>query len=165
MRVERNQESAIGVISREYTTIDVIVKKKKSKTNWQPISVLPTIASVIDAMLEDTEIQYRMLLEAKDKPYVLDDKLVFRVIKVFKTQHDDLGVYKEQLSRWKRLTLNVHQEQEIQRLTKQVDRIHKVTESILCLADELKENTIDQIMKRDDLQIAIDFLSGKLRPY
>ena len=154
----------IGVIGREYTKIDVIVKKNKSKTNWQPISVLPTIASVIDAMLEDTEIQYRMLLEAKDKPYVLDDELVFRVIKVFKTQHNDLCLYEEQLSRWKRLTLHAHQEQEIQRLNNQVNRIKEITESILSLADELKENTIDQIMKRDDIKIAIDFLSGKLRP-
>ena len=154
----------IGVIGREYTKIDVIVKKNKSKTNWQPISVLPTIASVIDAMLEDTEIQYRMLLEAKDKPYVLDDELVFRVIKVFKTQHNDLCLYEEQLSRWKKLTLHGRQEQEVQRLSNQVNRIKEITESILSLADELKENTIDQIMKRDDIKIAIDFLSGKLRP-
>ena len=154
----------IGVIGREYTKIDVIVKKNKSKTNWQPISVLPTIASVIDAMLKDTEIQYQTLLEAKDKPYVLDDELVSRVIKVFKRQHNDLWLYEEQLSRWKRLTLHAHKEQEIQRLSNQVNRIKEITESILSLTDELKENTIEQVMKRDDIQIAIDFLSGKLRP-
>ncbi len=44
------------------------------------------------------------------------------------------------------MSLNAHQEQEVQRLTKQVARSKEVTESILSLADELKENTIDQIL-------------------
>ena len=136
---------------------------KKSQPSWQPLSALPMIASLIDGMLEDTENQYRTLSEAKDKPYVLDDELVFRVIKVYKMQRDDLRLYEEQLSRWKRMSLNSHQEEEVQRLTKEVSRMRDVTDSILSLAEELKENTIDQIVKRDDIQLALDFLSGKLK--
>jgi hypothetical protein len=41
--------------------------------NWQPISALPTIAYIIDEMLNETQEQYETLLEAREEPHVLDD--------------------------------------------------------------------------------------------
>jgi CHASE3 domain sensor protein len=71
---------------------------------------------------------------------------------------------KDVLSRWEKTKLNPQQQQEVTRLKKQVARNKQLTESILALADELKENTIDQILGRDDAQLAIDVLTGKLKP-
>ncbi len=38
--------------------------------NWQPISALPTIGSVIDEMLVNAEEHYETILQRKVAPYV-----------------------------------------------------------------------------------------------
>jgi len=43
---------------------------------WQPISRLALIGSMIDGMLQDAEEHYHTLLQASPKPHVLDDYTV-----------------------------------------------------------------------------------------
>jgi hypothetical protein len=59
---------------------------------------------------------------------------------------------------------NPSQLREIVRLKGQIEEIHQALVSILALADELKQGTIDAILGKSDLEIAMDFLSGKLQP-
>ncbi len=68
--------------------------------NWQPISFLPELASMIDGMLESAEDVYQSLQQAKDRPHVMDDYTVGRVRDVHSTQRNDLWLYEEQLARW-----------------------------------------------------------------
>jgi hypothetical protein len=77
--------------------------------DWQPISRLPLIGSMIDGMLQDAEEHYQTLLQASRKPHVLDDYTVGRVFEVFGRQKDDLWLFEEQLARWKRDKLSVGQ--------------------------------------------------------
>src|SRR5262249_57930329 len=65
--------------------------------DWQPISRLPLIVSMIDGMLQDAEEHYQTLLQAAPKPHVLDDYTVGRVFEVFGRQKDDLWLFEEQL--------------------------------------------------------------------
>ena len=64
--------------------------------DWQPISRLPLIGSMIDGMLQDAEEHYQTLLQAVPKPHVLDDYTVGRVFEVFGSQKDDLWLFEEQ---------------------------------------------------------------------
>ena len=75
--------------------------------DWQPISQLPLIGSMIDGMLQDAEENYQTLLQAAPKPHVLDDYTVGRVFEVFGSQKDDLWLFEEQLARWKMDKLSV----------------------------------------------------------
>lgn len=138
-------------------------KKKAPKINWQPISALPTIAYIIDGMLHDTQNQHQLLLEAQYKPHVLDDYTVDRVIKVYNTQLEDVSMFDEQLSRWKKQELSESQRHEVERLTKQLEKLLKVCQEILSLAKELKEGTIDRILEKSDIEIALEVLTGKLK--
>jgi len=45
----------------------------RGEPSWQPIGGLPVIASLIDGGLRDGREHYAALLEARPKPYVLDD--------------------------------------------------------------------------------------------
>src|ERR1700730_2383922 len=58
------------------------------RPDWQPISRLPLIGSMIDAMLQDAEEHYQtlLLLQASPKPHVLDDYVAGRVFEVFGSQ-------------------------------------------------------------------------------
>ncbi len=50
--------------------------------NWQPISEMPLIASMIDEALDDTRAHIKTLTEASARPHVMDDATVDRIDRV-----------------------------------------------------------------------------------
>jgi hypothetical protein len=133
--------------------------------DWQPISRLPLIGSMIDGMLEDAEEHYQTLLQASPKPHVLDDYTVGRVFEVFGKQKDDLWLFEEQLAHWKMDKLSVGQRHEVDRLTEQVGRCRTVIDSILSLAEQLKQGTIEKVLAKSDLELGLEFLLSKGKPH
>src|SRR6266536_6388680 len=137
-------------------------KKKRprqtAQPHFQPISMLPTLAMHIDGMLGVDEEQYHNLLQARPKPYVLDDFTVNRVKEVFTKQQKDLPLFDEQLSRWQVLTLTTEQRAEVERLVKQMARLHEVHDQVLALARELSQGTIEKVMAKSDEQLGLEFL-------
>ena len=67
--------------------------------NWQPLTALPLIGSLIDGEPADGREHQATLLAVRDRPYVLDDATVERGIKLHTEQRDFLGVFAEQLAR------------------------------------------------------------------
>ncbi len=129
--------------------------------NWQPISFLPELAPMVDGMLESAEDVYQSLQQAEDRPHVMDDYTVGRVREVHSTQRNDLWLYEEQLARWSTADPTLAQRQEIDRLTHQLDRLRSVLTFTLALADELKEGTIEKVMAKSDIELAVEMLTGK----
>lgn len=136
--------------------------QSKPQPNWQPISALPTIAYAIDGMYAGVEQQYPTLLEAKQRPYVLDNATVNRVVNVYTQQQQDLWLFEEQLKRWQAQPLTPSQQQEVTRLEGQLEKLRQHLAAILSVAEELKQGTIETVLEKDDLELGIDFLSGKL---
>ncbi len=132
--------------------------------NWQPISFLPKLAEMVDGMLESAEEVYRSLQQAQDRPHVMDDYTIGRVREVHTTQRNDLWLYEEQLSRWQQAEPMPAQHTEIKRLQRQLDQLRSVLTLCLALTEELKEGTIEKVLGKSDIEMAVDFLSGKLKP-
>jgi len=126
--------------------------------NWQPISMLPTIAGIIDGELTDAEEHYATLLQAREKPYVLDDEIVDRTIRLHTEQLEFLWVYQEQLVRWRQADQDPILREEIDRLAGQLGRLHTTLTNILTLAAELSKGTIDKILAKSDLEMGIEAL-------
>jgi len=124
---------------------------------------LPMIAFIIDGMLHDTQENYETLLQAREEPYLLDDATVDRAISIYTTQLEDTALFHEQLSRWKKGRLNASQRQEVERLTGQLEKLVRVCQQILSLAAELREGTINRILEKSDIELAIDVLTGKIK--
>jgi hypothetical protein len=59
---------------------------KTNQVNWQPISQMPLISSMIDTSLNDTREHLDTLSKAKDRPHVLDDATIDRVEQVHTEQ-------------------------------------------------------------------------------
>jgi hypothetical protein len=114
---------------------------------------------MIDESLESARFQLENLEEARPRPYVLDDALVSRIVRSYSDQAEFLPVYEEQLARWGRLDLAAGQRSEVERLKAQVDSLRGVLNSILTLARELKPGTIDKVLRKSDVELALDFLS------
>ena len=131
---------------------------KKTTPQWQPITRLPLIASHIDGMLEAAEEQYELLQQARPKPHVLDDFTVGCVTEVYTVQQADLGLFEEQLRRWKTGTLTTSQRKEVERLVGQMAHLRQVIAQILALAQELKQGTIERVLAKSDEELGLEFL-------
>lgn len=125
---------------------------------WQPIAKLPSLAQHIDGWRAAVEEQYDTLQPARDRPYSLDDYTVGRVIQVFTTQRDDLWLFDEQVRRWRSGPLTPAQQREVERLMRQMRFIRQTITAVLALADDLKEETIEKLLAKSDLEVGIETL-------
>jgi hypothetical protein len=140
--------------------VAAVTKASKGQPRWHPISALPLIGKVIDEGLKAAEDQYRLLLEAKDRPRVLDDHTVERTVRIFGETHEDLWVFDEQLVRWSKTDLSAHQQTEVDRLILSQRRMREVVEEILALADDLKATTIEAVLAKSDVDLGMEAVFG-----
>ncbi len=125
---------------------------REQEPDWQPISALALIASLIDGQLESGREQHEKLSKAAVRRYALDDATVQSLLRVYGDTNNDLWLYDEQLLRWTRQALTAAQRREVQRLRNQMAALHEVITQILALADELKTSTIDALLAKSDLE-------------
>jgi len=131
---------------------------------WHPISALPMIAQALDGMVESAEEVLQSLEQARPRPHVLDDYTIGRVREAHGTQLNDLWWYTEQFARWQRASPSSTQQQELERLTQQVEALHRVLTASLALAEALQAGTIEKVLAKDDVELAMEFLLGKRTP-
>ncbi len=131
--------------------------------HWQPIGVRPELAPMIDGMLDSAEDVSQSLQQAEDRPHVMDEYTVGRVREVHGTQRKDLWLSEAQRARWSTADPTLAQRQEIDRLTHQLDRLRRVLTFTLDLTDARKEATIEKVMAKSDIELAIEVLTGKLK--
>lgn len=132
--------------------------------NWQPLSMLPLIAAIIDGQVETANEQYGNLLRARDRPHVLDDDTVQRVVTLFTDELEFLPIHREQLARWSSAHPTPVQRREIERLSSQLDRIEPVLRDVLSLARELASGTIDTILRMPDGELGLAMCEGRMKP-
>jgi hypothetical protein len=138
-------------------------KQQDEMPNWQPLSMMPTIASIIDGEVENFEDLYKNLGEAKKKPHVMDDMIIDRAINNHRKYLKEAWVYDEQIARWKKEKLTEKQSREIERLTGQMIKYRKMCEEIIAVSEEIKKGTINRILEMSDEEVAIAVLTGKLK--
>ena len=125
---------------------------------WQPLSALAQIARDIDEQFANTREQYDTLLEARDRPHVLDDAIVTRFIRLITDELEFLPVYREQLARWYQARPNSVQILELDRLTHQLDLWSEVLGKQLVLAQDLSAGTIEKVLAKSDLELGLEAL-------
>lgn len=133
------------------------------KPHYRPINFLPTLATHIDDMLAHHQEQYATLLEAKDRPYVLDGYTVQRVINAYTTAKSDLPLFDEQLRRWSAEKTTTTQRQEIVRIKGQMVKLHEVVDDVLKLANQLAKGTIEQQLAKSDEELGLEYLKRMQR--
>lgn len=69
-----------------------------------------------------------------------------------------MGVFAEQLARWRHEQPMDAQRRELDRLEGQLDRLRIVLEDILQLAAELRQGTIERVLAKSDLELGMEAL-------
>jgi hypothetical protein len=130
--------------------------------NWQPISQMPLVASMINGALSDTADHIQPLIKARARPHVLDDATIDRVERVHGEQLEFVDIYAEQIRRWRAKAPSAMQRRDLDRLEEQNRRLRQLTTEVLALAAELRKGTIDRIMAMSDLELGLQALLGTL---
>jgi hypothetical protein len=134
------------------------------RVNWQPISQMPLVASMIDGALSDTADHLQTLTKARAQPHVLDDATIDRVERVHREQLQFVDIYAEQLRRWRDQGPSAARRQELDRLEEKNRHLRQTTTAVLTLATELRKGTIDRVMTMSDLELGLQTLLGTLPP-
>ncbi|MBZ9626389.1 hypothetical protein G9F71_026665 [Clostridium sp. FP2] len=137
-----------------------MTKIMEKQQNWHPISMPPMLSTMISGQLEEAKNQYENLFKAQSKPYVLNDEILERVIKVFSEQLDFICLYENQMSKWHdEETLTTKLEADLAKSQSQLQELSTVIPNILALADQLKSGTIEKVMKKSDLELGLEFFN------
>ncbi|MBU3201992.1 hypothetical protein LL037_25505 (plasmid) [Clostridium estertheticum] len=116
------------------------------------------MSTMISGQLEEDKDQYKNLLKAQSKSYVLNDEIVEGVIKVFSKQLDSICLYENQISKWHdEETLSTTLETNLSKSQVQLQELSKVITNILDLFDKLKNGTIEKVMGKSDLELGMEF--------
>jgi hypothetical protein len=134
---------------------------KTKQVNWQPISQMPLIASMIDTSLTDTREHLGTLTKAKDRPHLLDNATIDRVEQVHTEQMDYVEIHAQQISRWRKEKTSATQARELDCMDKQNQQLRALTADVLALAGELREGTIERVLEMSDLELGLRYLLGK----
>ena len=126
--------------------------------NWQPISEMPLIASIIDGALDDTREHLETLNQARTRPHVLDDATINRSKQVHIEQLEFAEIYAQQISRWRTERPSAGQIRELNRMGEQNQQLRAVTDEVLTLIRELQKGTIDRIMEMSDIELGLHAL-------
>ena len=132
--------------------------------NWQPLSMLPMMTDMVSGMLDEVNTQLQSLRAAQERPHVLDDYTVGRVLKVYGEQQDFLWVYEGQLAQWRKESLSATQRQQSEQMATQLSQLKPGLSEILEIAGELKGKTIESVLGKSDEELALEILSGQRKP-
>jgi len=86
------------------------------------------------------------------------------VREAYGTQLNDLWWYTEPLARWRQAGPTPVQARELTRLGGQLEALRRALTASLALAEALQAGTIDTIMAKDDVELAVEYLLGKRKP-
>jgi len=135
---------------------------KAEPVNWQPISQMPLIASMIATSLADTQEHLGTLAEARNRPHALDDATIDRVEQVHTEQMEFIGIYGQQITRWRAEQPSSARISELDRMDSQNQQLRDVTKAVLDLAGELRKGTIDRVLGMSDLELGLQTLLGTM---
>ena len=134
----------------------------KREANFFGLDMIPVYIELTGGQLQEALTLLELLESCQNKPHILDDATVNRVIKQYTEQKKLLEVPSKQCTLWRNQRPTPQQLDNIEKIERCIQRLQKVTDKVLFLANHYKDHTIDRILEKDDAELAIEYLLGKL---
>lgn len=106
------------------------------KVNWYPLTLMPVLTEMIDAMVEEGDLRIRLFSAARDKPSVfdaLDDATIDEALRLHHERVHLITIWREQVRRWRNENPDAEQCREIDRLETQISRMREINTQIFRL--------------------------------
>ena len=135
----------------------------KRKPIDRPISYLSLFATALNGDLSSVREQYKTMLPAKEKPSILDDETVNRIIRLHEEKNEFIENYERQFKLWRKEKLTPNQLIVLEDLEEKLPQLREVNGKVLKLAYEIQPYTIDKIMAMKPEELALLHLTGQLK--
>ena len=130
---------------------------------WQPISMLPMLADLLDEQLDEVQIVLDSLRQARSKPHVMDDYTIGRVIDSYSEQREFImSIYPEQTARWRKAVKTATQRESVEQFGALFSKVVGQMDEAIALAKVLSAGTIDKILGMKDGELAEALMTGKM---
>ena len=133
---------------------------QKPTPNWYSKTMISTYVDLSRGMLESAKEQIYNLEQVKSKPHILDDETVARIIKLHTEQNENNWVLIEQCKRWRKEQLDEEELKSVQEIEANAYELEKTNKQILDLANSFKDHTINKVLAKSDINLALAFLTG-----
>jgi len=130
--------------------------------NYQPITKALSILELTKDMLDASREQLEAMKQVKDKPYLLGDALINRSLKSYTAQNEDIDIFLQQCAIWRKEKLNEVNLYQVQEIENCICLLKDINDQIISIANYCKDFTMDEILEKDDLELALDILTGKI---
>lgn len=105
------------------------------------------------------------LEKAKSKPHVLDDATLQHVQRVYTDQQHEIKLYQSLSSQWLKEKIKTPQQKDrLKEFTSKIEAVVCLNKRIFFLVDFFKAHTIEKILKKNDFELAMELLTGKVFP-
>jgi hypothetical protein len=131
------------------------------KRNFQPITKALAILEITRGMLDSSRDQLETMQQVKDRPHILDDAIINRSLNLYTAQNEDSDIFLQQCAIWRKQELNEVQSYQIQEIEKCTKSLIDTNNQILFIINACKDSTIDKILEKSDMELALDMLTGK----
>ncbi|MFC5849634.1 hypothetical protein [Deinococcus petrolearius] len=131
-----------------------------SRIHWQPIEGLDQLTGMVDGLLEQSQVFYATLSQARERPQLLDTAILDRAQQQYGERAYWLDVYAEQFRRWRALPLTPPQRETVDRLSREVEATRPVVVQVLALVEELRLGSLGQRRERGAAEQALAELAG-----
>ena len=135
----------------------------KRKPIDRPISYLPLFATALNSDLSSVQEQYKTLLPVKEKPSVLNDEIVDRIIRLHEEKKVFIENYDRHFKLWRKEKITANQLIILEDLEEKLPQLKEVNNKVLELVYQIQPYTIDKIMAMEPEELALLHLSGKLK--
>lgn len=132
------------------------------EANVHSINMLPLYLEMSQGQFSSSFEQLQYFEACKERPSVLDDDIVNRTIKLHEEQKEYNLLTLEQCRRWRLQRPSDEELEDIEIVEKYIKKLQQVNKQILFLAYHYKDHTINRILEKEDGELAIDFMMGKL---
>lgn len=139
-----------------------MVRDKRDKPAFVPPSVIPQVLAVTLDTLDASQDQLKNFKRAKESPSSLDDYTVDRSIRLYTQQKEDAVFFLEQVGIWKQQRLSTPQLEQVQTIEISTHQILNIADELLDILDYCKDFTIEKILAKDPLELALGTLTGKI---
>ena len=124
--------------------------------------MLPLYLELSGGQLEASLEQLQNLEACKDRPYVFDDEIIERVIRLSTSQKKTNELFIEQCRRWRQQGPTPEQLKDIEKVERFTKRLENINNQLLFLASHFKDHTIEKILQKGPGELAFEYLLGNL---
>lgn len=95
------------------------------------VHMLPLFKQHVAEIIADSRAQYERLIALHDKLYEWHDKKIENLMYIYRTQLENMGLFREQVKRWQLQSLTHEEQYTVEQFQMQLEECEKITYDVM----------------------------------